>query len=174
MNAVAAKKATTKKPTRSATKAMTTIEPMTHGQALAAFSSVKPFKSESVMVKAFSPHIPLIIEAFYHDKVTRVRGECPLGDKTWLCGRLRPDFLIETARGLRIICELKNPTHTTRENIAGITQLMAYKAVMNDDRLRFLLVTSVFSPVIPEMIKEYKLPFSFGVFDGAKMAVEIH
>lgn len=154
--------------------AVATIKSMTHAEASTAFESVKPFASEKAMVKAFYPHIPTIISAFYQDEVKRVRNEYVLGNQGDLGGGLRPDFLIETASGLRIICELKNPTHSTRENLAGITQLMAYKAALDDSRLQFLLVTSVFSPIIPEMIKEYKLPFSFGVFDGAKLAVEIH
>lgn len=74
--------------------------------------------------------------------------------------RFRVDFWVTSKCGTTFLIECKNPTHHVRENLSGVTQLMAYRMALEHAGIgvKYLLVTSVFSPFLLKFISDYQVP----------------
>lgn len=92
------------------------------------------------------------------------------GYRRWVKGSRRLDFVINTMDGKRIAIECKRPSMRC-ELAAGIGQLLSYITIferMERPIDRFILVSSLFDPAVPEIISRFNLPIEYIVMDKTK------
>lgn len=126
----------------------------------------RPFNSENDMCDAVQNNLQTImdiydagkIQAYHREKVVR---RMPRGKRISRIANSRADFIVDTQRGSYVL-EVKNPSAPYVSLRDGIAQCLDYWRLLSPERV--ILVSSVFSSVVPEMILFYNLPIDFVLF----------
>lgn len=131
------------------------------------FSS-QPFALEKEMVSRLLPHLKMLIYDLFGEEVLTIETEKAFDFRDLGFYRFRVDVWIECKSGEVFCIEVKNPTHSVKESMEGITQLMQYRMAFEyiGKSIRYALVTSVFKPFVLKFVNDYGCNIDTIVFDG--------
>lgn len=116
--------------------------------------------SEKDLRSSFMNHVQPLMKGMYGVDVSDIEEEKVFDFSDVGLFKFRVDFWVSTECGKKILIECKNPTHQFRENLSGLTQLMAYRMALNyaGHDVRYLFITPIFSPFILKFIMDYSVP----------------
>lgn len=129
-------------------------------------------ESESAFVDSFIYQVKPMIESVYEAKVISVETEKFFNFRKAGLFNFRADIYVRAEENDFLI-EAKNPTHTFRESIAGITQLMTYDIALErmDVDVKKIYLSSTIEPMVIEFIKKYNLDIDVFLFNGKQTAL---
>lgn len=127
--------------------------------------------SESEFIEEIFDDIAPMISAVYHDKIKNVYTEHWFKYRNQGYLNFRADIYI-TGKKRDYLIEVKNPTHTLRESINGLAQIMTYNLVLKQFKqdVKLIYLSSVLDPMIIEFIKEYNLDIEVFFMNGKQTA----